>query len=687
MKTDSNQKIDKRFDFFYKKLSESTKEKIILYEISLDLTSLGVDERIIRLDQVKEGVDQEMKNFKWQDYLTYASEKEALRIVFRDNCIFYHDHEEEKMHQALLLFKKNKLIEKLIKESHALLPVFTIDCYLRSESNVVFYHLNQQPAGTTSEDYIKMIHSQTRSREECICSLLLRFREKFTAINNKNTNFLNEAKSELKTLRKLLDPNSRLSLTCFISLLKKLKAMDNFILPQNQEMLYQSFLSCLIDTNKISRVRPVDFKQYLKKINEGILPDMAFLGLALMRYETWLNDIVYGAISINDQCEPSYDLLFDDILKESIQTGLQMIGKFKEQYPSEYLTAEEYEKVIHQKLTKIKIKADQLKVGVYYQYTDEIELEKCYFVNNCMESKDADFHAEQLRNAIIINLEIRFFEHELLAIGKGIKAAVEDILKLNRNISMVIAHMVPNRQIVTNIKAAFEKAMLAGRNKMPLMYVLEDLANDFNRIFEEAEDNLLNLFEQQPYDEKLTYALKSLQQIEILKYKFLTRGHSFHQFYYRLETILKLQIQYLTTIPHNSLPDLNLEDDPEAKHENTRLSFGFKGSESWLSAVLIKLNKRYHYLDPRTSMDTFLRVLFSKNLMEEEEKIFIGCNTNKFKCIIDNLKPYFKNLTNANVGNSGLFISHLGNQITEDCLKGSKLKKQEIIRDIGSYFV
>ncbi|MGE5457097.1 MAG: DUF6617 family protein [Methanococcaceae archaeon] len=687
MKTDANKKIDKRFDFSYKQLRESTKEKLISYERNLDLSSLSVDEKIVKLYHVKLLIDQEMKNFNWQDYLTYASERDALRIVFRDNCIFYHDHEEEKMRQSLFLFEKNKLIERLIIENHALLPIFTIESYLRSEYNVVFYLLNQQPMGTTNEDYAKMISSQIRNREECICSLLLRFREQFLAIKNTDVHFLSIADKELKTLRKLLDSDSRPTLALFIDLLKKLQAMDDFILPQNLEKLYHSFLACLNHPDKNSRIRPGDFKQTLKNINEGILPESALFGLALIRYEVWLNDLVYGTVLVNDHCVPNYDLLFDDILKESIQMGVQMIDKFKEQYPSEYLTAEEYEKVIHQRLNKIKIKADQLKVGVYYQYTDEIEMVKCYFINNCMESKEPVFHTEQLRNAFIIDMEIRFFEHELIAIGKGIKAAVEDILKLNSTISMVIAHMVPNRQIVIKTKAAFEKAMQANRHRKPLIYILEDLANDFNQIFEEAEDNLLNLFDQQSYDENLTYALKSLQEIEILKYKSSTRGLDFHQLYVRLETILNVQIDYLTRIPHNSLPALNFEDTPEANDENTRLSFDFKGSESWLTAVLIKVNKRYHYLDPRTPMDHFISVLTSINLMEEAGKIYIGCNTNIFKCIIDNLKPFFKNLTYANIGHSGLFISHLGNPISEDSLKGSKLKKQDIKRDIGSYFV
>jgi hypothetical protein len=245
----------------------------------------------------------------------------------------------------------------------------------------------------------------------------------------------------------------------------------------------------------------------------------------------------------------------------------------------------------------------------------------------------------------------------------------------------------PNQHIIGAINAAFQKAMHEVQNRKPVLYILENLRSDFDLIYEKAEDRLLKLFEDHPYDEKLAYLLKIMMELRVLKHKAEMHHLTLDGYYLKLKKFLKIQHEYLINSQHQNPLNLHLQRTGKEKKESELVSFEYQGSIDWLVIVVIKLNKRFNFLSPRTSVESFVQILTSENLKEEKSKIYIGCRTNIFKSIIEYLEPFFLHLNYANVGRSGLFISKKGIPISVTNLNSATLKNQKIKHDLKNIFM
>lgn len=99
--------------------------------------------------------------------------------------------------------------------------------------------------------------------------------------------------------------------------------------------------------------------------------------------------------------------------------------------------------------------------------------------------------------------------------------------------------------------------------------------------------------------------------------------------------------------------------DLSAKHDKSMLVKGVSLEEK-LTIITLQLNQRLGFLLDKSSVKPFIQWILHPNTDENQPKIHIGCKTNEFKCIMDHFKIYNKDLIDAVIGRSGIFISRKG---------------------------
>lgn len=99
--------------------------------------------------------------------------------------------------------------------------------------------------------------------------------------------------------------------------------------------------------------------------------------------------------------------------------------------------------------------------------------------------------------------------------------------------------------------------------------------------------------------------------------------------------------------------------DISAKHDQSLLIKGASLEEK-LTIITLQLNQRLGFLKYKSSVKQFVQWILHPNTNENQAKILIGCKTNEFKCIMDHFKVFNKDLIDAVIGRSGIFISRKG---------------------------
>lgn len=107
-------------------------------------------------------------------------------------------------------------------------------------------------------------------------------------------------------------------------------------------------------------------------------------------------------------------------------------------------------------------------------------------------------------------------------------------------------------------------------------------------------------------------------------------------------------------------------------------SFGFKVTEfedEDLKRFYIELNK----LQPRgfvsidkTSVNSFVQTLTTKNITNETDKIFLSCETTQASLILKEMQPYFKHFKYSDIEKSKIFITSNEKPLTKSNLFASK---------------
>lgn len=177
-------------------------------------------------------------------------------------------------------------------------------------------------------------------------------------------------------------------------------------------------------------------------------------------------------------------------------------------------------------------------------------------------------------------------------------------------------------------------------------------------------------------NENITYfALYNLKQCLIQLY-FSIQEH----FKESLETFTSLEDFYLLDLEEVNSELISLE----AIEPNTykigiqdRINFGFRGNIEKLTQVVNQLCYQVELINEDVNdREDLLKVLTSSSLTPGCTKIQLGCETKRFRYIIDKLDPHFKNLALATIEKSQIFYSKKDTLITANNLSASSSKNK-----------
>lgn len=177
-------------------------------------------------------------------------------------------------------------------------------------------------------------------------------------------------------------------------------------------------------------------------------------------------------------------------------------------------------------------------------------------------------------------------------------------------------------------------------------------------------------------NENITYfALYNLKQCLIQLY------FSFQEYFKEsLETITSLEDFYLLDLEEVNPEMIRLEAIDTRTYKidiQDRIDFSFRGNPEKLTYVVNQLCFQVELIneDVNTPEDV-LKVLTSSNLTPGCMKIQLGCETKRFRYIIDKFNPHFNNLALATIEKSQIFYSKKDTLITANNLSASSSKNK-----------
>jgi hypothetical protein len=118
-------------------------------------------------------------------------------------------------------------------------------------------------------------------------------------------------------------------------------------------------------------------------------------------------------------------------------------------------------------------------------------------------------------------------------------------------------------------------------------------------------------------------------------------------------------------------------EEPVLNKKSNALTFGFRGDEERLFAVVKSLVFRIYFLNEKlTTVEQFIEVFTAKDLKGVKTKIHIECATNEFEEIMRQFKSVASKFTPTSISKSKLFYTKEGTLIDDNLLYVTKSKSK-----------
>lgn len=325
--------------------------------------------------------------------------------------------------------------------------------------------------------------------------------------------------------------------------------------------------------------------------------------------------------------------------------------------------------VIFEKLDKLRTEFDTIVYPDYYRLVPEPKLLESYFIHNRVLGHDMEIHQREYDKAISLDKEFRLLEAELIRHNPKLIHTVSDLDSLFLVVNDLTSIMVLTPEMFAQLKQAFDQAAQSMRNRKPILYIELDLIDEVCRIFWPTIRQLKQLLDHQPTQLKAMYATCQIRNLEYLELSVQKKWQALSICITTLKKVFKSELQ--NKVLQDKCGQFPIEYFFEKQTRGPvikALSFGLKKLPGFLIPIIEGLNLKIGFLDPRTSIDDFMRIVSSDDLGSITGKIYLGCKTNEFKYIIHCLNPFFKSFKPATIGKSGIFISNTGHPITAGCI-------------------
>jgi len=686
MINDFNQQIREHFDGLYKPARQEAQRRAALFVKELQIDDLEPDQCAVKLHRELQVLKQEMADFEGREYIHFAAYETVIYKIYSARLIFHGRKEETKLKEAFILSERLNSLEKQYQDILLQLPSFTFVDFLKNKRHIVFYELNQKPYGTPEEDYLKIRNWQTRRKVECVSLETKTFMKNFIRKVGDQLEGTDLLRSEIQQLEYIYKNVTEFTVPQFFTELSKLRGLAADFRPAKEEEFFDAFCRFMNGDGMRSSLSPQFFQSALKDIRSGKISCPPICCWSFIKYDRWLTDILEGKKDLNDTSETSYDYLFDLTFDEGRVKSENIIADFKNKYPSDVIPVAEYQSIIYTELNKLRTQFNELVNPDYYHYLPETETVKNYFVNNCFLNIEIEKHTDELKQVIFLNEMIVFLLQELLRMHENpIDPAFNNLL-LDLQITDLITSMVPEPDLIDQILEAFSQTTSQSMNgRKPQLFIINDLKDSLDIIFDQAAYNMQRLFENQPNEKKGQFVTCQIRDLKLKKHNANRNEYTLHRYFADLMELFTIELSCVESLRYyNHIDIVQILQEPESQYEK-KLSFGYKKSPGFLNLYIQKLVLEIDFLDNRTTVEDFVRIVTSEDLNPISDKIYLGCQTNQFRYLLKCFKPFFKSFIPSKIERSGLFISVNDNPVTAGSLYAADnehLKKKHAIDNI-----
>lgn len=673
MMTDTNLKIKQYFDEFYKSAAENAKKQALIFVESHNLNNLSADQQVLKLHDELRNLNQRIDDFERKEYINFATFEVVLYKIFSSRLLFFKNNEREQIQEGLLLANLRNNLVQLYLSAKAQLPPLSFSDFLNNEKLVVFYELHQRPVGISEEEYHKMRNWQIQRKIECVNLESKIFRERFRENVGDQILVADKIKCEMQQLEYLFKNANQFSLEQFSIELAKLNALSKILLPENLTELHNSFCRFIEGDFQHGILTPKFFDIEFSNIQSGILSQPPICCWSFIQYDKWLNDLLENKIKIDDLNDPNYNQLFELSFNKGIELSEKNINDFKKQFPSDLIPVDQYQSVLFEELNKLRIEFNQFAHPNYYHFLLETETVKSYFLDSCFLGINAEIHQEELKQAIVLNEMIVFFLEEMERIHRSPIDKTFDDLLLDLQITDLITSMIPEPDLMDQLITAFSQTTThLKKGRKPVLFIIDDLKDAFNEIYNQAANNLQQLFESHPAEVRGHFASCQVRDMQHKELTAKRNGRPLHEYFDDLKQLFNIELDFVQTLQNNNPVNIDhLLQEPDVLSRK-KLSFGFKKTPELLAPIIQALNVHIDFLDNRTTQADFIKIVTSDDLESISDKIYIGCQTNEFRYTLKHFKYYFKTFNPAKIGRSDIFRSCNDNPFTADNLYNAK---------------
>jgi hypothetical protein len=665
MASDPNILIKKYFDEFYQKSIEVATQEAEIFIDSLQLSNLPIESKITLLNNELLSIGDDIEVFDRKEYVHFAQHEVILLNIFSSRLLLYGQNEKLFIEQALVLNSKRNLVIKQLNDLKSQLPPFSFSEFLRNLENIQFYVLRECPNGLSQSEYQKMKNFQTRKKFECVQFETSRFLKVFYSDIDKN-NEESSIDQEKKQIAFIFKNAPEWNPERLFSEISSLKAIN----PENinkSDYFYDSFLSFCSGNVLTEKLTPGYLTESIKQIKNNQFSFPPVFCHSLITYESCLCEIERGKITLANYLNTNFEDIFEKTYKEGIKTAENQIKIFSSNYELDSITTQKYAEAIINELNLLRSDFKKSNVADYYNFLHDDDSLKALFFNNCLLAEEVENNINALKQSIIINEMVCFLMEEVVkieTISPDFKLSETDFQSILQIFHFQIL-MAPTSDILNQLLNALSETLSKLKNnRTPLWFIIEDFKESICEVYQHSINNLVEMIKSTDPGNLEPFIADKLRELNLKSLDNKTNVVSVKDCFESLKNIFQAEKEYLQSIRNINPLDIDKILNEKPTKEKPKLSFGYLKSDPqilypYIHALCLKID----FLDYRTTVEDFIRIVTSKDLEKVKEKIHLGCATNEFAYVVEKLKPFFKSLKPANIEKSGLFISNFGNPL------------------------
>lgn len=673
MASDPQVQIRQKFDEI---LAQAKKEAAIQnapLKKNDELERLTAEQQVLKYHNDLLGIKSEIDNFETIEYYCFAKNKMLLYKIFSARILCNERNEEQNIRKGFMLSEKyNQTSHQLLKAKKQIAP-FTYKKYLANQDNVMLYELQEQPYGTTDEDYLKICSWQINKKVECTLLEFNLLRENFLISVADEIEFNHCIQKEIDQLENIYHNCNSWKADRLKRELGLLRGLNNIYLGEDFSAFYQEFCQALKGNRRHLMQKPLFFNQAIHAIKNRKITNPFIFFLSLLMYCRWLSDVLAGAEDIRSKNELSFSDLFNIGLKEGITLGKIAVGKLKEKFIDQKSNDKKYRKALKKEYNKQIKLLDKLDYPDYFSFLEQTQKLRNCFLNDCLYSINTDLPFDELKRAIVLNEILSFLDEELSLVDHNPLGLISHLLLEKTQMIEIICHLAPKTgQIKQLLETLARVSNHCHNERIPLCFIHKEINNSFSSIFKAAIEDYIQSIGRMNTNERGYFLVEQLRDIKHIERMCKIDNHEMNSYFQQIKHIDEDELEIVQDMqPYKIISLSELLDKKETK-KTKPLSFGYRPGPRPYKPIVKAMFLRMNLVADDTTVDEYMEVVTAPDLSKVTKKIQLGLKTNVFRKFMDLSGDWFKNFKPARIEQSGLFISLNEGPIKSQTLYNSK---------------